>query len=526
MKKYLVTIVLLLSAALAHAAIDWQDCTLSPYDFPYNPHGQLCATLDVPLSYRDDNRSNADPQGRTVTLALSKLPAQEEKSGTLVFIMGGPGQSGMYPIENIDALYALHENFDLIFYDARGVGLSTPRITCRDSRGDIPEKAQDFVRACLDGTPAHFLPHIGSHEAANDLDHIRQALGETQINLIGYSYGSKIAALYALRFPAQVRAAILDGAVDIFESPFSMRLHQEKGYQTAFAAFIAHCRKNPPCPFAGDPADSTILRPLILQNALLQSREKAENARWQTRWEQNLRNGTAVLDIALGGAFHGDFSELEHIGAKNPLPDDGDLLDVLYGNLMWEEDWPVLDNALRSYLAGEPDIINTLNAHMEDIREALTAINCADTAYPSSEGENRILQRRLQHRAPYDNLLYDPDERTLLDPCGYWPHIGSDYRTSLPVQAPSDLPPLLFIAQRHDPATPWANAQRMAAYFDSPLITLEGYGHTISFSDYNVCIDAVALDYLLQPHHPPRQTVCTKPPEEIPRHHIYPLQQR
>lgn len=509
------------SSRLAHAAVDWQDCADAPFYFDDNAHGQQCAQLDVPLSYQPDHRRANPHDPRTVTLALSRLPATGKKIGSLVFITGGPGQTAVYPIESMDIIDELRENFDLVYYDARGIGYSQPAIRCRDEDDNIPDDPQAFVNACRAHTPAHFLPHIGSDEATNDVEQIRLALGEARINLIGYSYGTKIAAQYALRFPEHVRAIILDGVVDIFENSFSMRLHQQKGFQQAFAAFVRQCRQNPPCPFDGEATDSDILRALLYQDAWLRLRQTQENARWQHRWQAALEHGGNLLIAGVQSALTGYF-DADIYPPEDSLPDYDDFINVLQSNLLWQEHWAGLDHALRSYFAGDSTYIAYLNGDLEDSAEGLIAIDCADMARPMRPGENAILQRRLQHAAPYDNLLDGFDPRKNLDPCGYWPYLGGDYRHSLPAQAPAALPPLLFIAQRHDPTTPWHNAKRMADYFRSPLITLEGHGHSLIFSEYNACMDTVATDYLLDPHQKPSQNTCTKDEEDLPYYHVYP----
>ncbi|MEX0632198.1 alpha/beta hydrolase [Serratia ureilytica] len=55
--------------------------------------------------------------------------------------------------------------------------------------------------------------------------------------------------------------------------------------------------------------------------------------------------------------------------------------------------------------------------------------------------------------------------------------------------ASAALPPLLFVAQRYDPTTPYRNAQVMAAAFKSPLITRERDGHTLALNGIDSCVD-------------------------------------
>ena len=67
---------------------------------------------------------------------------------------------------------------------------------------------------CLDQMGKGFLAGVGTASAARDMDAVRQALGEDQINYLGYSYGTELGAAYVDRYPNRVRAMVLDGAID------------------------------------------------------------------------------------------------------------------------------------------------------------------------------------------------------------------------------------------------------------------------------------------------------------------------
>lgn len=67
---------------------------------------------------------------------------------------------------------------------------------------------------------------------------------------------------------------------------------------------------------------------------------------------------------------------------------------------------------------------------------------------------------------------------------------------------------LLFVAHTGDPTTPYENASTMSQLFKSPLITREGYMHTIVFSAESPCIDALVAQYLLQPEDALPSQIC------------------
>src|SRR6185295_14864876 len=105
-----------LAIPVASPAVVWGDC--DPAHSAYR-----CATYEVPLSYRD-------PNGPRIQLALGMLPAadQQHKLGTMFYNPGGPGASGRYAPELTPAI---HQRFDIVGFDPRGVGASTP-LQCFD----------------------------------------------------------------------------------------------------------------------------------------------------------------------------------------------------------------------------------------------------------------------------------------------------------------------------------------------------------------------------------------------------------
>lgn len=79
------------------------------------------------------------------------------------------------------------------------------------------------MQRCIRDTGLDFLEFVGSKEAVEDVNQIRIALGEEKISAIAYSYGTKVMAMYAEKYPKMVRAAVLDGIVNIEEDIFTMQ---------------------------------------------------------------------------------------------------------------------------------------------------------------------------------------------------------------------------------------------------------------------------------------------------------------
>ncbi len=161
-----------------------------------------------------------DPDGRQIELAVAVVPAVATKSkpDPLFLIAGGPGQGsieGYAPL--LDAFAGIRRERDLVLVDQRGTGGSN-RLDCAIPEdaldaGEIPPaELRELARACLaalPGQPEYYTTSI----AVGDLDMVRAALGYTNINLFGGSYGTRVAQHYARRNPERTRTVVLDGVV-------------------------------------------------------------------------------------------------------------------------------------------------------------------------------------------------------------------------------------------------------------------------------------------------------------------------
>ncbi|WP_424186852.1 alpha/beta hydrolase [Actinokineospora sp. G85] len=211
------------SHAATPEALRWGPC---PADV--TSPGLRCSTLRVPLDYRH-------PGGRQIEIVLSRLASENpaRRRGVLLTNPGGPGASGLdYPgILANPALpeplpQSVRDQYDVIGFDPRGVGHSTP-VTCdltpeQTARGNVryPEDAADVVeqagfaqtvaRQCATSETAWMLPHTTTANTARDMDRIREALGEPKLSYLGASYGTYLGAVYATMFPRRGDRIVLD----------------------------------------------------------------------------------------------------------------------------------------------------------------------------------------------------------------------------------------------------------------------------------------------------------------------------
>jgi len=210
--------------------LNWRPCATT--ELPTRE----CAELVVPLSYRE-------PRGATISVAVARMPATDPagRLGSLFLNPGGPGNSGLQFLPGMYAalLPAVPARFDIVAFDPRGIGQSAP-VRCfaspaeqaafmprvaeisgavprvavgADEEAALPRAIEDLGRRCGERN-AGLLPHLSTFNVAQDLDRLRQAVGDPRLNYLGVSYGTYLGATYANLFPDRIRAIVLDGVIN------------------------------------------------------------------------------------------------------------------------------------------------------------------------------------------------------------------------------------------------------------------------------------------------------------------------
>ena len=234
------------SAATRHyGRIAFEPCTLASDGSARNVQAQ-CASFEVP-----ENR--ADPDSRRIKLNLAWLPATEEGSAAedpVFFLAGGPGQSAVRVWPQLDpAFAAVRKQRHVVLVDQRGTGGSN-ELACtppQDLENASPDAdtfaalARECAAAVADRADPRFYT---TTDAIADLDAVREAIGAAQINLVGGSYGTRVAQQYAKRFPERVRSIVLDGV-----APNDLVVGGEFAhtFEDAIALQSRQCRELPAC---------------------------------------------------------------------------------------------------------------------------------------------------------------------------------------------------------------------------------------------------------------------------------------
>jgi pimeloyl-ACP methyl ester carboxylesterase len=237
-----------------YGAIGFQPCTLSA-PLGANTAEAQCGTFVVP-------EDRAHPDGRKIKLAIAWLPATGEAAPDPVFMLaGGPGQGARESYPSVAPAFAeVRKKHHVILLDQRGTGDSNP-LVCKDAQGrsavsgeedDSIAEARAFAARCAKILSARSDPRFyTTGEAIDDLDAVRAALGAAQVDLVGISYGTRVAQQYAQRYPKRTRTIVLDGVV-----PNTLVLGAEhaRNLESSLGMQFERCRKEKACVQAlGDP---------------------------------------------------------------------------------------------------------------------------------------------------------------------------------------------------------------------------------------------------------------------------------
>jgi pimeloyl-ACP methyl ester carboxylesterase len=201
----------------------------------------LCGTFGVP-----EDRAAAD--GRSLALRVAVLPARDggSRADPLVYVAGGPGGSAVADAAWVAAVFrSLNESRDIVLVDQRGTGGSSPLVCPPPARGlrPVATAVRAYVRSCLerfDADPRQY----GTAAAMDDLADVVRALGYSELNLYGGSYGGTAAQYFLAQHPELVRTVILDGATGLDVPLFEL---WGRNGDRAVRSILARCAGSPRC---------------------------------------------------------------------------------------------------------------------------------------------------------------------------------------------------------------------------------------------------------------------------------------
>ena len=463
------------SAEMAPAtggSITWKDCDESVEVLK-------CARFSVPYDYKNPSRGS-------FSLKLMKRPASDPKRriGSVLVNPGGPGFGGTYLAENAVSYFSadLMDRFDIVAWDPRGTGESTPFVDCVDDYDKYftfdPTPENDEQRQALIDASKKFseecgkknkeiLPYISTNNTVRDMDKIRAALGEEKITYFGFSYGSELGATWATMFPTTVRAAVLDGAADPDADYMEGGLQQAAGFEKQLTIFLSRCSADPDCAFYNSGKAEEAFDALMI--------EVDKNPIVVTKSRTAVNQSVAYTAVSQAMYSSSMWTQLETALHDAQMGNGRGLLD-LYD----------------SYYQRNPD-----GSYGNEL-EAFNAILCVDDPGPMTVEETDSYLPAFKKAAPRLWPGFTGGYG-----CVFWP-VKPDPRIKITGKGAG---PIIVVGTTGDAATPLKSSRNMAAALeDGRLIVVTADRHT-GYGENN-CVTSAVDNYLITASVTFREKAC------------------
>ncbi len=455
-----------------------------------------CANVRVPLDYDE-------PNGTKIALALVRIPATdtENRIGSLFLNPGGPGGSGVEFALFFGPFAAqvwgpVANQYDIVGFDPRGIASSTP-LLCFGSLDQalqvlpplpFPTTEEEVAifaagdtlldRSCQKrGTIV--LDHMSTANVARDMDVMRQAVGDEQLNYVGGSYGSYLGQTYANLFPSNVGAMVIDGILDPeawanldAQVPFSTALRSDAGAADTLDEFISQCESAAPgnCAFAPNTASrlDALLERLREGPILITDPETGETFPYIYSF---------LIGDMLGGLYN-PFGYAEGAEFLAFLEDQADPVSLGLARASMEKATGLSNQRVREY----PNFV-----------EGFPAVACEDTSNPAG-GHFEWFSAGKSAAAEFG--IFGEIWTWASSPCAVWSSFDEDvYKGPFATETSN---PVLVIGNLYDPATRYEGA--LAAHSllaNSALLTVDEPGHTSL--GISVCAGVLTGVYLEDP---------------------------
>jgi pimeloyl-ACP methyl ester carboxylesterase len=328
----------------------------------------------------------------------------------------------------------------------------------------LSEVTRSMTFECTDaGGPD--LPLVNSTGAADDLDHLRAALGTDRLTLLGRGFGATLGAVYADRYPGRVQSAVLDAPTNPLDSADTRATTVAVASEKALDSFAAACPSFAGgCPLGDDP------RAAVEQIVTKLDASSSPGNRRAT-------GGTVLLTLLLRLGDPDGWPQLATALATAGQGSTGQLTDLLEQSL--GED----PSARDSTGWFDPTLIYACN----DTTVRLTGTSLA-TAIDDARSQ-----------AP----LFGPYAVGLVGLCGSWPAPES----ALGGVKANGAAPILVIGAVADPLAPYEAVRALSGQLSSSTLLSWQSGRHGSYPA-SACVSAAVEAYLLQQQLPPVATLC------------------
>jgi pimeloyl-ACP methyl ester carboxylesterase len=460
----------------------WGACNNSQ-DVPGN---WQCANFAVPLDYDD-------PSKGTIELSVSRLGATDPAArvGSLLWNPGGPGSAAATEVMGFENALPpeIRSDFDLVAFSPRGTeGPSLAQCpespTIPDPDATDPTTTQPWLQentsanAACAAAVGEEQPYLGTWETAQDMDTVRAALGDDKLTYLGYSYGTRLGAVYAERFPDRIRAMVLDSNMNPSGGVAEFGRGKGAADNNTFQRANTVCGPNgSSCGIDQSFLDvyqaAVAKTPVTLDDGMVVTASELQSSIW-----------TSLIGVA--GSPPAQYQQTV----------DGIAIGLAAMAAGQPASLPGGSGSTGSVVAG----LNPGNANV-----ALSAINCDDYSdRPDADTINGVV---TDAAAAAGSINTSSAGAFFSGLCSGWPQ--GDH----PVQSIAADPtvPVVVIGVTQDPLTSYVWSQQMAqAIAGSSFVTYQGGVHGASFGAGSTCINTAVSTYLVNPTDPPQNgLVCS-----------------
>jgi pimeloyl-ACP methyl ester carboxylesterase len=479
MKQLLVAVLVGVGAVtpVVPGEANWSAC---PAASTVDPR-QECSTLSVPIDY-------ARPSGQHLNLAVSRIRTAKPglRRGVLVLIPGGPGSTGVNrPSAYVGKLpQAVLDRYDLVSFDPRGVGASTP-VSCHLEPADLTQTkimpwpapggdispsvawARRAATACqANGGPV--FDSISTRTESRDLDAIRRALDERRVSYWGVSYGTYVGAVYATMFPDRTDRVVLDSN--------------------------------------DDPNPDLVARGWAANYAIGVEDRFPDFAAWVTARDTQYHLGADAASVRgtyLRLAARLDIAPLPWPGANPPVFDGTALRSTLLNGLYADSSFPKIAGLMSAALTGGPmpPTAAPPEAALQNTFAVLDATICHDVSWPRDIHGYQADVSANRHTYPLTAGM----------PVNIYTCAFSPAPKEPPVPVTSNGPANVLLVQNlRDPATPYRKALNLRAALGgrARMVTVDAGGHGSYLDNGNPCGDAWVTAFLVEGTRPVHDVNC------------------
>lgn len=419
-------------------------------------------------------------QDGTVTLPIIRVLSVSEtpEPDPLLILLGGPGQnmSAVLPLfgDELPMWEFMRDRQDVILFDQRGMGMSTPSLACPFERSGANSDVNIGFALLQCGSmlkaegvdPTAFTTEYN----AADIESIRIAMDYEQVNLYGISYGSKLALSAVRDYPESIRSTIIASPLPLENNPFA---DQTIGFDHALKLVWDACAADPVCAEANPDPEGDFVRAVDLLKTEPMTMLVPDP---QTGQMIDLPiDNYQFLQILYLGVFVGEFLPLVPYLVTSVANGDDSVLEAFAPFLL--VDGGLTMGALFTYFCQDEVPFSPDNETAEAVQSADLAapftdgswISLGDQAYTICNMWQFPAADEIEHEAVVSDepmLIftgsYDP-----ITPASNGPIVAENFSNSQLVE---------FTAQGHDPASlvPDCSGPMILGYLDDPTAPVDG----------------------------------------------------